>query len=165
MSESDSYKSLTSLVVLVTLASSFVLSKRLDECKPVEEKHVENSRKAVMYLAGIALVIALVKAFSVSVPMLKMGRLPLDALYNGLALIVVLLNLYYVSNIKSDTCTTVGRTPASPVTGNDMAANKNLMISVLVLSAVSLVMVLKRGFYWAGQLVGKSAKPSDVITP
>jgi hypothetical protein len=164
MSESDAYKSLTSLVVLVTLASSFILSKRLDECNPVEETHVQNSRKAVMYLSGVALVIALVKAFSVSVPMLKMGRLPLDALYHGIALLVVLLNLCYVSTIKSDTCSAAGRTPASAITPSDLVANKNLMLTVLVLSAVSLVMVLKRGFYWAGQLVGKSAGKNDVVS-
>ena len=158
--ESESYKALTSLVVLTTLVSSFVLSKRLQTCAPQETDNQQRSRGAIMWLSGLALALALYKAFSVSVPRLKMAKLPVDALYYGMALIVVVLNLSYISNLKSDTCTNASLNPNSSVTLIDMGANKNLMLTVLVLSAVSLVMVLKRGLFWMGALVGKKNVPA-----
>jgi hypothetical protein len=162
-SESESYKALTSLVVLTTLVSSFVLAKRLETCAPKETDNQKNIRQAVMWLSGLAFALALYKAFSVSVPKLKIAKLPVDALYNGMALIVVILNLSYVSNLKSDTCSAVSMDPNSPVTLIDMGANKNLMMTVVVLSAVSLIMVLKRGLFWMGAIIGKKNVPPPPI--
>ena len=162
-SESESYKALTSLVVLSTLVSSFVLTKRLETCSPKESDNHKRSRQAVMWLSGLALALALYKAFSVSIPKLKIAKLPVDALYNGMALIIVILNLSYISNLKSDTCSEVKLDPNSSVTFIDMGANKNLMITVVVLSAVSLIMVLKRGLFWMGALVGKKNVPPPPI--
>jgi hypothetical protein len=151
--ESESYKALTSVVVLTTLVSSFVLSKRLEDCVPRENEHQKNSRLAVLYLSGFALVLALYKAFGASFPRLGLDKfkIPAEALYNAMALMVVILNLYYISTVKSDLCTNA--------TLNDMVANKNLMVTVLVLCAVSLIMILKRGLWWAGVLVGKKVQP------
>jgi hypothetical protein len=162
-SESESYKALTSLVVLTTLVSSFVLAKRLETCSPKETDHQKNSRRAVMWISGLALALALYKAFSVSIPKLKITKLPVDALYNGMALIVVILNLSFISNLKSDTCSALSLDPNSSVTLIDMGANKNLMLTVLVLSAVSLVMVLKRGLFWMGALMGKKNVPAPPV--
>lgn len=158
MSESESYKALTSIVVLTTLVSSFVLSKRLEKCVPKENDHQKRSRVGVMWLSGLALALALYKAFSVSVPKLKIAKLPVDALYNVMALVVVILNLAYISTLGSDMCT--NHPAAGEVTINDLVANKNLMVSVLVLSAVSLLLILKRSLWWLGVFVGKKNVPA-----
>lgn len=157
-SESESYKALTSLVVLTTLVSSFVLTKRLEKCVPQETDNQKRSREAIMWLSGLALALALYKAFSVSISQLRtpLTKIPVDTLYNGMALIVIILNLTYISNLKSDICT-------NAVTPFDVGANKNLMLMVLVLSAVSLIMVLKRGLFWMGGLIGKKNAPSPQI--
>jgi len=45
------------------------------------------------------------------------------------------------------------------VTMNDLVANKNLSVAVLIMSAVSLLLISKRGLWWLGGLVGaKSAR-------
>ena len=164
MSESDSnsYKALTSVVVLTTLVSSYVLTSRLEKCVPAENTHQTNSRKAIMWLSGLALALALYKAFSASIPRLKMGKFPVDALYNAMALIVVSLNMAYISTLTTDMCT--NKPAQGTVTLTDLGANKNLMVSVLVLSAVSLVLILKRSLWWMGTLVGKKNAPPPPVS-
>ena len=156
-SESVSYKALTSVVVLTTLVSSFVLTSRLEKCVPAENTHQTNSRKAIMWLSGFALALALYKAFSASIPQMKMGKW-LDAGYNAMALIVVSLNMAYISTLTTDMCT--NKPAQGTVTLTDLGANKNLMVSVLVLSAVSLVLILKRSLWWMGVFVGKKSATS-----
>lgn len=142
MSNSDAHKALTSLVVLVTVVSSFVLVKRLESPVPVEDEHQKNVRGAILYISGIVLALALYKALCVSWPKLAMTKLPVDVLYNGLALVVICLNLYYISTVKK-------------YAHNDVTSvsTQNLVATVLILSAVSLILMLKKGLWKAGKFL------------
>ena len=142
MSTSDSHRALTSIVVLTTMVSTFVLAKRLEKCSPKEDKNQHNLRQAVMYLSGTVMLLALWKAFAVTIPQLDKTKLPVNALYHVLALVTVVINLTYLSKTDTLVCTSKGE-----VGGADFVADKNLIVTLAVLSGVSLILLLKRGLW------------------
>lgn len=156
MSKSDAHDALASILVMGTLAASFLLTQKLkDNCQPKESETNENIRQAIMGLSGVALALALLKVL-LALPVAN--RLPwvtavrnaagkynlIAGGYHLLALVVVVLNLIYVSTVSgSITCSNELSIP-------EAVSERGLINTVTILSILSLVVILKRGIWHIG---------------
>ena len=145
MSDSDAQKAVTNVIVLTTVVSSLVLSARVDSCHPEEDPKHTQIRQAILWLSALALLLGLIKAFRATFPGLQAIQPALDLGYHLLALVVVILNLVYLTNRKAPvTC-------KDSIIIMDAITNNALMVGVQILSTVSLALMLKRGLWRAGQ--------------
>lgn len=154
---SDSQKTVTSTIVLTTVVSSWLLALRLEQCGVDEDDTLQKTRRAILWLSGLAVLLVLIKALSTTLPALNKAHPVLDMLYHLLALLVVILNLAYLLNrnvplvCKEQVCIT------------DAIANRNLIVALTILSGVALVLLLKRGLWHASQ--GKKSSFWQALGP
>lgn len=160
MSAESAHKALSSLVVLTTLVSSMVLVKRLDACVPKEEASHKHCRQAILYLSGLLVGGAALKALAAGViPQLGSKSLSdakpfIDRAFHFLSIVVVSLNLYYLYSVNLNAvCPDVSaNAPGSGVT--DAITTKHLAVCVTILSIVSLLLLVKNGLYLLGSKIG-----------
>ena len=149
--------------MVILAVSSIVLYKRVDECAPSQTDGETRESKAGMGLAITALILLGLKALTHTAPALGKFHMPLEWLYHVVLLILAIINVSYLSTVKTETCS------SKTINVADVYANKNLVLFVLISSAVVLVLVARKlihslGAAWAGRKGGRSASRNP-MTP
>lgn len=151
LESNNPYKAIMMMTLVVTLISTFVFAKRIAKCSPQETKNEQNEKQTVMILSGIALLLCIAKTVIWAFPRvrwLQQLSTGVKSLYYLLTLVVVVLNISYISTAKIDTCN------GSDTTPSDVLANKNLAIFVLIMSILSLLILFKKGIHIFSQRSG-----------
>lgn len=143
------YHGVEGVLTIAMAVSGLVLSKRIDQCSPPETKQESQERKAIFALSIITLVLVVLKCAAEHFDRLKSIAPALHVLYNLIAFVLAILNISYISKVKTEPCSGSGVAPT------DSLSNKNLALGVLVLAAVVLVLIVKRGVYQLSRKYGK----------
>ena len=108
-----------------------------------------NERKAIMSLSFIALVLVLLKCIAQHVTKLKSAYPWLHALFNVVVFVLAILNISFWSKQKTEPCAA-----SSNYNSADIHANKNLVLSVLVMSIVVVLLQAREGISYASKWWG-----------
>jgi hypothetical protein len=140
------YHVINSVLIISLSASSLVLSKRIEECSPMQSTNEMNERKSIMALSAIALALVLIKCVAQHVQKLKAFHPWLHAMYNVIVFVLAILNISFWSKQKTEPCAA-----SSNYNSTDMHANKELVLTVLILSILVVVFQAREGIAFASK--------------
>jgi hypothetical protein len=129
---------ITSVLIIIMLVVSLILSLRIKDCAPVETTNEANERKTIQGFSGLALGLVLFKCVASHVKKMAPLQPYIQSGYRLLVFIVAILNISYLSKLKTEPCAA-----SSKINMFDIAENKHLVLCVLILSIVVVVFQLK----------------------
>ena len=152
------------ICTMVLAVSSLVLVKRIEKCSPRGETDIEKmQRQSIMVTSSLVIAFSLIRTVTASFGKLKAYHNFTEGLYFLLALILSITNIVYISNMNNSAlCTAISENPIE--TTFDAAANKHLLVVILIFSIVVLLFITKKAIWYAGTYTStkKSLKQSAV---